>query len=75
MKTQCCGVVYTAAGNPQRCSDCPYTVPPQPVFYINASQGWECPRCRKINAPTVTQCNCTPTGIKWTFQMVGGGNG
>lgn len=21
-------------------------------------QGWECPRCRRINAPSVTQCPC-----------------
>ena len=24
----------------------------------NAEQGWECPRCGRINAPWVRQCNC-----------------
>jgi len=24
-----------------------------------AQQGWECPRCHKINAPWVSQCNCS----------------
>lgn len=23
------------------------------------AQGWECPRCHKINAPWASQCNCT----------------
>lgn len=23
-------------------------------------QGWECPRCHRINAPSVTQCPCRP---------------
>lgn len=24
-----------------------------------AQQGWECPRCHKINAPWMSQCNCS----------------
>ena len=31
---------------------CPYTQP-------KAEQGWECPRCGRINAPWVRQCDCT----------------
>lgn len=23
-------------------------------------QGWECPRCHKINAPWITNCDCRP---------------
>jgi len=30
---------------------CPYTPP-------KAEQGWECPRCGRINAPWVRQCDC-----------------
>lgn len=26
---------------------------------VQPQQGWECPRCHKINAPWVPQCNCT----------------
>lgn len=26
------------------------------------NMGWECPRCHKINAPTVQQCTCVPSG-------------
>jgi len=33
------------------CSD--YTT--WPPFYL---QGWECPRCKKINAPDIKQCTC-----------------
>ena len=30
------------------------------------SQGWECPRCRTIHAPSVLSCDCPPvTVIKW----------
>ena len=31
---------------------CPYTPP-------KAEQGWECPRCGRINAPWVRQCDCS----------------
>ena len=27
--------------------------------------GWECPRCGRINAPWVRQCDCSPSG--WTI--------
>lgn len=30
-----------------------------------AEQGWECPRCGRINAPWVRQCDCSPSG--WTI--------
>ena len=36
---------------------CPYTRP-------KAEQGWECPRCGRINAPWVRQCDCS-RGDKW----------
>ncbi len=35
---------------------CPYTQP-------KAEQGWECPRCGRINAPWVKQCDCS--GNNW----------
>ena len=35
-----------------------------------AEQGWECPRCGRINAPWVRQCDCpnnwSPPTITWT---------
>ena len=37
---------------------CPYTQP-------KAEQGWECPRCGRINAPWVRQCDCS--GNNWTI--------
>ena len=37
---------------------CPY---PQP----KAEQGWECPRCGRINAPWVRQCDCSRNN--WTI--------
>ena len=37
---------------------CPYTQP-------KAEQGWECPRCGRINAPWVSQCNCSRRN--WTI--------
>ena len=36
---------------------CPYTQP-------KAEQGWECPRCGRINAPWVRQCDCSRND-KW----------
>lgn len=32
----------------------------------NAEQGWECPRCGRINAPWIKQCSCTPSWNKIT---------
>src|SRR3990167_8161695 len=39
--------------------------------------GWQCPKCKKIYAPTVTQCyECNGTGLGPTFtDPVGGGTG
>ena len=37
---------------------CPYTQP-------KAEQGWECPRCGRINAPWVRECDCS--GGNWTI--------
>lgn len=51
MATVCCGQ-YTIPGV---CQHCPMR--PQSYFTV-PTMGWECPRCHKINAPTVTQCNC-----------------
>ena len=31
-----------------------------------AEKGWECPRCGRINAPWVRQCDCSPSStISW----------
>ena len=58
--------------HPHRCTTCgnlksmPYswnsTVPP--VMCIcpkTSSLAWECPRCKKINAPWKGSCDCGPT--------------
>ena len=37
---------------------CPYT-------QSKAEQGWECPRCGRINAPWVRQCDCSRNN--WTI--------
>ena len=37
---------------------CPYTQP-------KAEQGWECPRCGRINAPWVSHCDCSRSN--WTI--------
>lgn len=31
----------------------------------NSEKGWECPRCKRINAPWVRQCDCN--GNNWTI--------
>ena len=28
--------------------------------YQSIPQGWECPRCHKVNAPSMKQCSCIP---------------
>ena len=33
--------------------------------YSQAQQGWECPRCGRINAPWVRQCDCSRSN--WTI--------
>ena len=39
------------------------------TYYTNpsysAEKGWECPRCKRINAPWVRQCDCN--GNNWTI--------
>lgn len=37
-------------------------VPTQPMQPIQPliGCGWECPRCKSINAPYVTKCDCKP---------------
>lgn len=47
--------IQTPAFNPQKFYQ-PYAPNPPKVI----SQGWECPRCRKIHAPSITGCNCAP---------------
>ena len=39
--------------------------PPSPKY--QSEKGWECPRCGRINAPWVRQCDCSPssTTISW----------
>ena len=32
----------------------------------SAEKGWECPRCGRINAPWVRQCDCSPSTSKIT---------
>lgn len=36
-------------------------------YYMNynAEKGWECPRCKRINAPWVRQCDCS--GNNWSI--------
>ena len=33
----------------------------QTYSHSKAEQGWECPRCGRINAPWVRQCDCSPS--------------
>ena len=39
----------------------------QTYNHSKAERGWECPRCGRINAPWVRQCDCSPssTTISW----------
>ena len=41
-----------------------YTTPPK----YQSEKGWECPRCGRINAPWVRQCDCNRDNwnITWT---------
>lgn len=34
------------------------------------SEGWLCPRCGKINAPFVTQCNCMKEQSRITCESI-----
>lgn len=45
----------------------------QTYNHYNAEKGWECPRCGRINAPWVRQCDCsrsnwTITTSDWTYK-------
>jgi hypothetical protein len=61
--------------HPHRCTTCgnlksmPYswnsTVPPV-MCSCPKSLAWECPRCKKINAPWKGSCDCTPSNINWS---------
>lgn len=37
----------------------------QTYNHYKAEQGWECPRCGRINAPWVRQCDCSRSN--WTI--------
>ena len=37
------------------------TTPPR----YQSEKGWECPRCGRINAPWVRQCDCSPSTSTW----------
>lgn len=32
-------------------------------FTSSTPRGWECPRCQKIHAPHVDECDCKPLNI------------
>ena len=39
---------------------------------IPAQQGWVCPRCKRVNAPWVSQCDCKPSQISMTWEVTTG---
>lgn len=50
---------------------CPYlpqiveitpTIPAPASTFTPSPVAWECPRCRRINAPHVERCDCRPEG-------------
>ena len=45
---------WNSTAKPQMCT-CP-----KPVSLLG-TLAWECPRCKKINAPWKASCDCTPT--------------
>ena len=55
----------TTSTNTSTTWHCPYTQP-------RAEQGWECPRCGRINAPWVRQCDCSRSNwtitTDWTYR-------
>jgi len=32
------------------------------------NQGWECPACKTVYAPTVTKCECQVAKPDWTYR-------
>jgi len=58
---------------PQLCTKCqgyktmPYswnsTIQPKMCTCKPVSLAWECPRCKKINAPWKPSCDCTPSPL------------
>ena len=62
---------------PQICPICqgyktiPYTwnstvAPKMCTCPTTSSLAWECPRCKKINAPWKGSCDCAPSKLNWT---------
>jgi hypothetical protein len=50
---------WNSTAAPRMCS-CP--VPAN----LLGSLAWECPRCKKINAPWKGSCDCAPSKLNWT---------
>ena len=53
--------VYVGDSTTSTTSSCTY---PCPLNHSKAEQGWECPRCGRVNAPWVRQCDCSNN---WTI--------
>jgi hypothetical protein len=50
-----------AAGVPELSQWSPPTTPnPDPARPLTRQHGWECPRCRQVNAPWTPHCSCRP---------------
>ena len=41
--------------------------------YPVPSQGWLCPRCKRVNSPSMAQCTCSPGESHWTITTGGTG--
>jgi hypothetical protein len=64
-KCNLCGSELTTGDGGFVCRTC--------QFKPYVPKGWECPRCRAINSPWVTQCPCnSPSTIKMTPEMFAG---
>ena len=37
-----------------------------------ASQGWQCPICKRVLAPFITECPCKGFGSQWTLTSTKG---
>lgn len=60
------------AGDPTISTSTTTTSQWQTYTHPKAEQGWECPRCGRINAPWVRQCNCSRNNwtVTWTSDHV-----